>query len=160
MKKYLLGGLGLIILLLAITYWALQPKYFYNGLAELNNVDQVKIQLVTYDDQHEVSPIKIVSRSEEIALIIEKFHTYSDNWTDRGFTPPPIAGKPASVQIIFFENDAIKTFFSIGYDKQTSYFIQEHPKYHGRYLSDSEFKDLMSFLEIDEKFVYSSDHQN
>jgi len=162
-KTYLfLIGVGVLLLILFVSVGlALQARLFTNNLDDLENVDQIKLIILLEINKNgvpdEIRPLRTINDSEQIAQIVAKMHTYSDNWQYEGFSPPwtGIAGRIAPVRIVFYNQGKIKTFLSIGYSKDTSYFLQQSPG-PGRYLEYQEFKELMDFLEIDEEFAYYS----
>lgn len=156
----ILGGVLIFSLVLAVTVmWMLRPETFENKLEELDQADQIKIfVLIVGEDgfQNVAQHIRTIDDPEQIKLFIAKIRTYSDNWQHRDFSPPitGITGQPAGVQISFFHKGEPQVFLSIGYSDGTPYFLQESLKRQGRYLEYHEFKELMDFLDIEEKAAY------
>jgi hypothetical protein len=162
MKKFhlFLIGIGVLLLILFIFVGlALQARLFTNNLEDLENVDQIRLIVLLGINKSgvpdEIRPVKTINDPEQIAQIVAKMRIYSDNWQYEEFTPPwtGIAGRIAPVRIIFYNQGKVKTFLSIGYSKDISYFLQQSPG-PGRYLEYQEFKELMDFLGLKEEFAY------
>lgn len=120
--------------------------YTYERLKTLNNVDKIEIY-VYFPPDYEPVYRRIITDPEEINVIVEKMHTYADNWILPTFHYFSFPQSP--VQVAFARNGETKLLvgFGIGYRYGFPYMAVQPG---GKYLTESEFKELMTVLGIDE----------
>lgn len=161
MKKTKPTIIGVICLLLVCSccYWiksSFREGYFtpYTNerLKTLNNVDQIQI-FIFFPPDYEPVYTKTITNQEEINIIVEKARTYADNWIQPTFGYFSLPQQPISVAISHNSETKSLKLFSIG-NRFGFSFISSLPG--GKYLSESEFKELMSVLGIDENCAYLS----
>jgi len=152
----LIGSIGLFLLLCAccigwIIYqggieYVIPIPYTYERLEKLNNVDRIEIYIY-FPPDYEPVYTKTITDPEEINTIVEKMHTYADNWILPTFHYFSFPQSP--VAVAFSRNGETKLLagFGIGYRYGFPYMAVQPG---GKYLTESEFKELMSLLGVDE----------
>lgn len=120
--------------------------YTYERLEKLNNVDEIEIY-VYYPPDYEPMYRRIITDSEEINAIVERMHTYADNWILPTFHYSSFS--QSSVTVAFARNGETQMLvvFGIGYRYGLPYMAVQPG---GKYLSEKEFKELMAMLGVDE----------
>lgn len=150
------GGIIFVVLLFAccvlwIMYqggieYVIPIPYTYERLEKLNNVDQIRVHIY-FPPDYEPVYTKTITNSEEISVIVEKMHTYAGNWILPTFHYFSFPQSP--VEVAFARNDETELLvgFGIGYKYGLPYMAVQPG---GKYLSETEFKELMAIFGIDE----------
>jgi hypothetical protein len=134
-----------------------RARPFFNSFEELDEVDQIIVIVSKISNNGTVLETlkrETLNNPEQINQLISKIRTYSTRWQYEEFDilDTGISGRPAPVQILFYNREDPTAFLLIGYTKDNRYFLQSLGQ--GRYLTENEFQDLMGFLKIDTNFAY------
>jgi len=126
--------------------------YTYERLEKLNNVDQIHVDL-HFPPDYELVYTKTITNPEEINTIVEKVRSYADNWILPTFHYFSFPQSP--IKVAFARNGQTKLLvaFSIGYRYGFPYMAVQPG---GKYLTESEFKELMAVLGVDENCAHLS----
>ena len=126
------------------------------GLKNLDKTDRIEIDVVKQDEEGTWVPdfTETISDTKQIGLITETLHKYSDGW--KGY----IHYLPGRLTVRFYEKDELIVPIIVASYTNTdgglSYFLSR-PAGPARPIEETQFKELMELLEIDEDFAYYGD---
>lgn len=116
--------------------------YYSNELQGIEKVNHIELELA--DGNH----LKTINTPDHIKAILEYFrNNYTKGWQyENFFSKSPLRGQ---VVIIFYNNDQLISILRVGKQANKSYLVYR-PLGPGRFLTESEFRELMGLLQIDE----------
>ncbi len=145
--------------LIWISLWYANARQFtLDELKGLDNIDRIELSVTKKDEDgtYRESILKVITAPHKVQLITKKSSEYADNWQYSGF----YSSLQGPVGVVFYDGTESKASFGIGYvDNRTSFdenrhYIRKIWGGPGKWLNESEFRDLIGILEVEQTAAY------